>query len=261
MNLDELMIRLTEVTVSAGKRLLEQTVKVNSHKTRNDLLTENDLATEDYIISELKASYPELNIISEEYNPENSLEGFSVVIDPIDGTCNFAVGMELFGIQLAVFDGKECCASIIYFPTSEDTYTAIKSQGAYLNGKPLRVNESALSSDGMLLISDYYDCIDIPMDAQFSLVKSLQRHFLKTRHFGAACVDFTTISRGHGLAYVTYYHKIWDIAPGLLIATEAGCVYGSVNGESYEYGQPGLVLANSKENLELIQKAYREIDL
>ena len=232
---------------------------VNSHKTKNDLLTENDLATENYIISELKRYYPEVNIISEEYNPDNELEGVTVIIDPIDGTCNYAVGMDLFGIQLAVFEDGECQASLLYFPVSGDIFTAEKGKGAYLNGKPLRVDADASPKDGMLFISDYYDSIDIPMDKQFGLVKALQKYFLKTRHFGAACVDFSMIAKGHGVAYITYYHKIWDIAPGLLIATEAGCVYGSVDGGDYRYGAPGLVVATNSNTLELIRRLYREV--
>ena len=258
MNINSLMLRLTEITKEAGARLLSQTVTVNSHKTKNDLLTENDLATENYIISELKKYYPDVNIISEEYNPDNELEGITVIIDPIDGTCNYAVGMDLFGIQLAVFDDGVCRASLLYFPVSGDIFTAEKGKGAYLNGKPLRIDTDASPKDGMLFISDYYDSIGIPMDKQFGLVKSLQKHFLKTRHFGAACVDFSMIAKGHGVAYITYYHKIWDIAPGLLIATEAGCVSGGLDGE-YRYGEPGLVVATNSETLELIRRLYREV--
>ena len=98
-----------------------------------------------------------------------------------------------------------------------------------------------------------------PFDKQFELVKHLQNHFLKTRHFGAACVDFSMLVKGHGLAYITYYHKIWDIAPGLLIATEAGCVVGALDRDTYEYGRPGLVVANNKATLDLILHTFQNI--
>ncbi len=261
MDISSLMSRIEEVTRAAGDMLLSQTVTVASHKTRNDLLTENDLAIENFIIAELKKTHPDIHIVSEEYNPDNTLDsGVTVVIDPIDGTCNFAVGMDLFGIQLAVFDRGVSVGAILYFPVTGDVYLAEKGRGAFLNGKPLRVNEKAKPSDGMLFISDYYDSIDIPFDKQFALVKELQQHFLKTRHFGAACVDFSMLVKGHGLAYVTYYHKLWDIAPGLLIATEAGCVFGAVDRDTYEYGRPGLVVANSRSTLDLILNAYQRIE-
>lgn len=259
MDISGLMSRIAEVTRAAGEKLLSQTVTVASHKTKNDLLTENDLAIENFIIDELKKTYPDINIVSEEYNPDNALDdGLTVVIDPIDGTCNFAVGLSMFGIQLAVFTENVCRGAILYFPVSGDTFTAEEGKGAYLNGKRLWVNKEAKPSDGMLLISDYYDSIDIPFDKQFALVKDLQKHFLKTRHLGAACVDFSVLAKGHALAYVTYYHKLWDIAPGLLIAREAGCVCGAVDRDAYEYGRPGLVVANNRENLDLIIRTYRE---
>ena len=258
-DLGGLMDALSQIAVAAGQKLLQQSVTVNSHKSRNDLLTENDLWTETFIIDELKKQYPNVHIVSEEYNPDNVPQGLSVVIDPIDGTCNYAAGLPLFGIQLAIFLDNVCIGAILYFPSAKKLYLAQKGQGATVNGAPLKVNQAAAAGDGMLLISDYYDAISIPFDKQFALVKALQSSFLKTRHMGAACVDFSMLAEGNGLAYVTYYHKIWDIAPGLLLAQEAGCVYGAVDADSYEYGRPGLVVANNEENLQLILRAYQNL--
>ncbi len=233
---------MASVAHEAGQELLCQTVRVVEHKTRNDLLTQNDLDTENLIIRRLRELCPDVNIISEEYNPDAELEGTTIVIDPIDGTCNYAAGIDLYGVQMALFEGETCVASVMYFPTSGDMYTAQKGQGAYKNGQRIMVNRDIAPKDGILIISDYYDNIDIPMDDQFKVVKSLQGKFLKTRHFGAACVDFAMMANSNAQMYITYYHKIWDIAPGLLIATEAGCSYSMVDGSPFEYGKPGLVV-------------------
>lgn len=254
---------LTEAMVhavrKAGELLLSQSVVVNSHKTANDLLTENDLQTESFIIKELKKRFPDINIVSEEYNPDARAEGVAVVIDPIDGTCNYAKGLDLFGIQLAAFEGGECVSAVIYFPVSGEMITAEKGSGAYLNGKRLTVDKTQKAADGILLISDYYEGMDIPFDTQFELVKALQKKFLKTRHLGAACVDFSMMAKGHAVAYITYYHKIWDIAPGLLVSVEAGCVFSHLSGREYSYGEPGLVVANNEENLRLILESYNNL--
>lgn len=250
---------MTEVTLEAGKFLLSQTVAVNNHKTANDLLTQNDLETEEFIIARLHQTHPDVHIVSEEYNPDSTPEGLTVVIDPIDGTCNYAVGLPLFGIQLALFDGGECLGAVLHFPVSGDTFTAEKGQGAYHNGKRISVNPETPAGDGVLLISDYYGGMDIPMERQFDLVQALQSYFLKTRHLGAACVDFTTLAKGHALAYITYYSKLWDIAPGLLLAREAGCVAGYLPGGDYPWWAPGLVVASSPEILEHILKTYNSL--
>ena len=204
----------------------------------------------------MKKTHPQLNIVSEEYHPDNDPGGITLVIDPIDGTCNYAVGMDLFGIQLAVFADKVCQGAVLYFPVSGDLITAQLGKGTCFNGKPITVNRQASASDGILLISDYYPDLSVPMDQQFRLVQLLQQQFLKTRHFGAACVDFSMLVKGHALAYITYYHKIWDIAPGLLAASEAGCVYGSLVEDRYTYGNPGLVVANNPQTLQAILDAY-----
>lgn len=246
MNYCAMVDIMEQVARETGEALRSQSVRVMEHKSKNDLLTENDLWTEDRIIRQLRDRCPDINIISEENNPDSPLNGMTVVVDPIDGTCNYAAGIDLYGIQLALFDQQTCVGAIIYFPTSGDTYRAIKGEGAYKNGNRLQVNRDIPNSDGILLISDYYDNIHIPMDKQFDLVKSLQGKFLKTRHFGAACVDFVMLAESKAQMYITYYHKIWDIAPGLLIATEAGCEYSMVDGCRFEYGKPGLVVRSKK---------------
>lgn len=258
-NMNLLFETVKEVAVEAGKLLLTQTAIVNSHKTKNDLLTENDLMIENFIIGKIREEYPDINIVSEEYNPDNLPKGETVIIDPIDGTCNFAAGLDLYGVQLAIMKDGACLYSVLYFPESDNLFTAEKGKGAFLNGKRLVVNDKTSSRDGMLIISDYYDNIDYDFDNQFELVKRLQKSFLKTRHFGAACVDFSFIAQGRALAYITYYHKIWDIAPGLLLAQEAGCVSARLGSEKYEYGKTGLVVANNPKNLRMILESYAEL--
>ena len=255
----DLIVYCEELIKEAGERLLRQTVAVTKHKTANDLLTENDILTETFLVSSILEKYPNVNIVSEESNADKPLKGISVVIDPIDGTCNYAVGTGRFGIQMAIFEETECVAAYLYFPVPKKLVTAVKGEGAFCNGERLMVNKEQSSKDGMLLISDYYGNIDIPMDKQFDLVKALQPVFLKTRHYGAACVDFGELIYNRALAYVCYYYHLWDIAPGLFIAKECGCVYSFVDGNEYTYGVPGLVVANSQETLDKIVSAYKKL--
>lgn len=250
---------LAQILEEAGKLLLAQTVQVAAHKTANDLLTQNDLLTERFLMEKITSLLPQANIISEETSADKELKGLSVVIDPIDGTCNYAVGTQRFGIQLAVFEEQTCVAALLHFPSTGKTLWASLGGGAWCNGRALTVDTSASSGDGMLLLSDYYANISVPMDTQFELVKQLQPVFLKTRHLGAACVDFASVVQRQALAYICYYYHIWDIAPGLLIAKEAGCCCSLLDGSDYRYGTPGLVLANSPETLQRITETYKKI--
>ena len=247
---------LEDILRKAGKKLLAQEVVVSCHKTKNDLLTENDIAIENFIVEKIRKYDPSAQIVSEENYADGPLTGRCYVIDPIDGTCNFAAGLTLFGIQVAYFEDGEAKASILYYPVKGDILVAIKGEGAYWNGKRVKVDKCAQAKDGMLIISDYYGDVEIPMDRQFALVQALQPKFLKTRHFGAACIDFSYLVCGNVLAYVTYYSKIWDIAPGLLAATEAGCVFSAVDGTDYRLGNAGLAVANNEENLGIILESF-----
>ena len=107
LNYTKLLSLIERVARDAGKYLLTQTISVKNHKTRNDLLTENDLVIENFIIDGIRKEYPDIHIVSEEYNPDNDLDGLTVVIDPIDGTCNFAQGLSLYGTSAAA----RCCIS------------------------------------------------------------------------------------------------------------------------------------------------------
>lgn len=250
---------LEEILREAGRRLLNQDATVSCHKTKNDLLTENDVAIETFIVGEIMKLDPTADVVSEENYSNGSIAGRCYVLDPIDGTCNFVAGLPLYGIQIAYFEDGVAKASVLHYPVNGDTIVAVKGEGAYWNGQRIKVDGSASAGDGVLIISDYYDDVPVPITKQFDLVRALQSKFLKTRHFGAACVDFAMLARGNALAYVTYYSKVWDIAPGLLVVAEAGCVFASVDGADYHYGNAGLVVANNEKNLQLILKQFAEL--
>lgn len=250
--------QLERIVREAGKKLLAQEVIVSRHKTKNDLLTENDILIENFIVEQIKKLDPSASVVSEENYASGSLTGRCYVVDPIDGTCNFAAGLTLYGIQIAYFEDEVCRAAVLYFPASDNILTATYGGGTFWNGVRVHVDTAAKAEDGVLIISDYYGDVSVPMHKQFSLVEALQPSFLKTRHFGAACIDFSLIVCGHALAYITYYSKIWDISPGLLAAKEAGCVYAATDGSPYRYGEAGLVVANNEENLRLILQKAKE---
>ena len=107
IDIEELFFDLKKIVKKAGSFLLSESIEIEKHKNVNDLLTKNDIETETYILKLLKSKYPDINIISEELNAESTIKDVTVVIDPIDGTCNYAAGLDLFGIQVAIFNEKE----------------------------------------------------------------------------------------------------------------------------------------------------------
>lgn len=237
-----------------GRKVLEGASRhAVAFKSVNDLLTEADLSLNAYFVSEISKAYPEAAIIAEESDNDLLSSRLTFVVDPLDGTCNFARGIPLHGIQIAVFENGVCVESLIGLPQFNRVYHARLGEGATVNGEPLRIDSQVPSCEGVLSLSDFYhEEKDISFENQFRLVSSLQGDFLKTRLFGAACVDFTYLAEGLSQAYLCFYRHIWDIAPGLLIAKEAGAKHARLTGEPYEYLDESLVVANNEETLDLI---------
>lgn len=227
--------------------------KILNHKTANDVLSEADLRLNEYFCSNIGREYKDADIIAEESSNSEMTDNLTFVIDPLDGTCNYSLGLRLCGIQIAVFKNKECLLSLIGLPHFSEVYYAIKGSGAYFNGERLFADSSVPASDGILELSDFYSVnSDICIGDQFTLVKNMQSSFMKTRLFGAACVDFTNLAKNKAQAYICYYRNIWDIAPGLLLVKEAGLLYSGI-GKEYAYGDHSLIVANNRETLEYIK--------
>ena len=223
------------------------------HKTPNDLLSEADVELNNYFVSAIKNEYKNAHIIAEESENESLTDELTFVIDPLDGTCNYSMQIPLCGMQIAVLEHKEVIMSFIYLPNSDEMYVAKKGEGAFLNGQRITADKSIKHNDGVLLTSDYYlEEKDISLENQYLLTKELKLDFLKTRLLGASCVDFSYLATSKAQAYICYYRQIWDIAPGLLLAKEAGLLVKRINGFDYHFNDESIVIANNEETLDLI---------
>lgn len=252
----EIINNLEKVLLSAARRYLSKGVKIHSHKSTNDLLTDVDVNMQTYIIGKIEDIYPNITVYAEEKSNMPIGNELTIVLDPLDGTCNFSTGIPLYGVQAAVFDNKDIVASIIYLPRYSWTFKAIKGEGVTLNNIPLILNKVTKQEDAIIEISDFYYNIEIPYETQFRLIRELQNYFLKTRLFGAACWDFAMLATGKVQAYLCYYHEIWDIAPGLLIVKELGMHVGTLTGE-YCLGDSSLIVGADKVYIDCIRDKYK----
>ena len=264
MNNYKLIIKeVKQIFIDAYNLYMKTPAKVLEHKSVNDLLTDVDLNVSNYLIQKLKSTFTNCNVISEENDDDIKTKYLNntFIIDPLDGTCNYASNNSLFGLQLAYYLENECVLSCIYLPVFNEFYYAIKNEGAYLNDHQITINNNTLTTDGVLGLSDFYSTHPYHIDKQFNIVKALQKTFLKTRLFGAACIDFTSLATNKINTYICYYYHIWDIDPGLLLATEAGCVYKKTifeNKEGEDYIQ--LIVSNNQTNLDTVLKIVDKIN-
>lgn len=185
------------------------TVKIKGGES--DLVTNLDVKIEEFLIAQIKKNYPEFDIVSEEKNCNKTVSENCFIIDPIDGTINFANNLPLWAIQVACVKDGETVASVINMPRIKEFYYADKS-GAYLNGEKISVKE--------VPIKNSLYAIDGNNNLQAML--RMRKHSSNRRNFGGVCVSmaFTAAGRIHGAVFRS--DKPWDYAPGLFLVKMAG---------------------------------------
>lgn len=247
-DLNKDIIFIIDMLKDAECRYMWQKSEV-SKKGKFDLVTDIDYSIEKFIKRMIKKHYPKDVIIGEEYTPNNHLGKISWTIDPIDGTVNYAHGVPLYGIQVALLYEREVTASVIYLPECGEIFWAIKGQGAYMSyegvdGTILKTERNAKLEEAIVHMGD------IPHDNKLRIkeletIGNLSKKVSKIRMHGAACVDFTSIVTGKSDGYVVFTKNLWDICPGLLICKEAGAIITNTKGEDYRFVDEGLVVSTS----------------
>jgi len=191
-------------------------------KADRSVVTEADLAADRMIAKHLKKNYPNDGLISEETHPAYLLDHENFrnppepiglwVVDPLDGTTNFSLGLHYWGVSIARLVNGWPDIAVLYFPLLDELYTAQKGAGAYLNGDPLQVKP--------------------PQESRISFFACCSRTFrrydvsiqYKARILGCASYTFCTVARGIALLGFESTAKIWDFAGGWLLLQEAGGV-------------------------------------
>ena len=222
-------------TVKSASELITPEFEVKSKGTFGDLVTNFDLEIEKFIISKMKKEYPTFDIISEEFNTNGSLTDNCFVIDPIDGTINFANGLPLWGIQVACVKNGETCAAVIYLPKLSTLYYADET-GAYCNDKPIKVN--SLSPERSLYVVD-------GLDKMAAMVR-MKRFSQHARDIWSEAVIHSWVADGKLGGVVFKGNSYWDYVPGQFIVKMAG---------GYIYNEPYVhIAANSKEFADILLK-------
>ncbi len=210
---------LLSIVKEAEKISREQFIVEDKYGAENDLVTNLDTKIESFLISKIKESYPEFDIVSEEFNSKKEITKNCFVIDPIDGTINFANNLPLWGIQICCVEGGKRVAAVIDLVRQNELFYADET-GAYLNGRKIhaRSNElgkSLYSIDGSNNIPAY---------------QKMRKYSSQRRNFGAVCVSCANVAAGRIQACVYRSDKPWDYEPGLFICQMAGAYTKNVSG-------------------------------
>ena len=225
-------------------------------KSAFDLVTEVDVNIEKHLTEAILAAFPGDKIHAEEMSSTQEITGRTWVIDPIDGTNNFAHDIPTYGIQCCLFDGGEPRMAIIWLPCQDELYTAIEGQGCYLNGQKVTVNKAFTADTAVISVGDFTHKSDRLAALQYKAVGYLYPRVAKLRMYGAASVDYAWFVSGRLAATVFTTRNLWDIAPGILLSREAGAIIMGLDGKPYDYSKEGVMLAANEEIADLMQKAF-----
>ncbi len=229
------------------------------YKGKHDIVTDADVETEKAIVKVIGDYYPEDEILAEESSDHTSLpKGRVWIIDPIDGTTNFAYDFPVYCVSIALYIEGTPEIGVIIEVNLDEEFTAIRNKGAFLNGKPIKVSDLQDPDKALIGTGFPYNDYSIVQD-YFRLFESLIGEVQGIRRPGAAAYDLCCVAAGRFQGFYEYSLKAWDVAAGALIVQEAGgTVTDWKGGDNWLFGQR-LVAGNTGVHQYLLDKISENI--
>lgn len=206
----------------------EQDHQVN-YKGLIDLVTEIDHQSEDFLIGEVQHHFPGHHILAEESGALDGVGEHLWLIDPLDGTVNYAHGVPMFCVAIAYAYQKRVMLAAVYDPMRDEMFTAERGKGAWVNGRLLHVGGVQDLQKSLLVTGFPYDTWAMPRN-NFDYFTKLGKMTQGVRRLGSAALDLCYVGAGRFDGYWEMAVKPWDVAAAGLIAEEAGAKVTNVDG-------------------------------
>jgi myo-inositol-1(or 4)-monophosphatase len=244
-----------ETAREAGHLLLEKFGRIATVTKKGDinLVTEADLASEALIMERIRSYYPKHSILAEESGEAIVVGGdanWKWIIDPLDGTTNYAHGYPCFCVTIALEHEGDVAIGVTFDPTRGELFAAEKGQGATLNGKPIRVSATENLGDSLIVTGFPYD---------FKRKDDFARHltaFLMqsrgVRRDGSAAIDMAYVACGRFDGFWEEGLNAWDMAAGKLLIEEAGGWVTGYDGEAFSIYKPPVCASNGRIHKEML---------
>lgn len=218
---------LEDVTDRAGRSIMsyfQGSFRIDLKDTRPggiDIVTDADRASEDIILGSIRREFPDHDILTEETETNSTGSSWLWLVDPLDGTVNFAHGIPIFSVSIALMNNGILVAGMVYDPTRTEKFRAIRNDGAYLNGNQIRVSQADGLNKSIIATGFPYDRAYSPVNnvAEFSRVVTRVGGI---RRGGSAAIDLAYVSCGRLDGFWELKLKPWDMAAGMLLVEEAG---------------------------------------
>ena len=252
--LKPMFIAATKAARAAGRLLKSKAAakKRITYKGKVNLVTEVDTLSEAAIVSYLAANFPDHSFLAEEGGMRKSGSGFQWVIDPLDGTTNYAHGYRIYSVSIALRHFESTVLGVVYDPNLDELFGAIENCGAFLNGRRIRVSTTSSLSRSLLATG-------FPYDVRESRNNNLD-HFSNfavraqaVRRGGSAALDLCHLACGRLDGFWELKLEPWDTAAGALIVKEAGGKVTDFSGGSFDIFKKEILASNRKIHREMLK--------
>jgi myo-inositol-1(or 4)-monophosphatase len=245
------LLKATEAGAAELKRFFNGSFVISNKEGINNLVTEADHAAEKAIMQVIQTEYPDHFILSEETGEIIQDSTYKWIIDPIDGTVNFANGIPICCVSIGLEKEGEMIMGAVYNPIMNEFYFAEKGVGATLNNQKIEVSKKTAVIKSCLVTGFPYTYLDAP-NGPIQVFEKLIRRGVPVRRLGSAAIDLCWVAAGRFDGFYEHNLQAWDSAAGFLIVEEAGGKVTDFNGKAYSPYQPHLVATNGKIHDELL---------
>ena len=217
----------------------------------NDLVTQADEESEQAIFEVIRKDFPDHYILSEEAGELKMDSNIKWIIDPIDGTVNFANGIPICCVSIGVEQDGEIILGAVYNPLLNEFFFAQKGFGATLNENRIQVSDKTDLKRSCLVTGFPYSYLDVP-NGPLQVFEQLIRQGIPVRRLGSAAIDLCWVAAGRFDGFYEHNLNAWDSAAGFLIVEEAGGKVTDFKGDYYSPYQPNLLATNGKIHNDLL---------
>lgn len=232
--------------------------KITNKEGINNLVTEADHAAEKAIIEVIQQAHPDHFILSEETGEIKTDSEIKWIIDPIDGTVNFANGIPLCCVSIGVEKEGQMILGAVYNPFMNELFFAQKGMGSFLNEKKISVSDKSTVIKSCLVTGFPYTYLDSP-NGPIQVFEKLIRQGIPVRRLGSAAIDLCWVAAGRFDGFYEHSLQAWDSAAGFLLVEEAGGKVTDFEGNYYSPYQPHILATNGKIHDELLMVVQGKI--
>ena len=208
-----------------------------------NLVTEMDARAEAEILGRLRGAFPDDAILSEEHGAAAGSSGRRWIVDPLDGTTNYAHGLPVFGVSIALAAERRIVLGVVYDPTRDELFVGERGLGATLNDAAIRVS-AATTLDASLLVTGFPYNIRQTHDTNLAEYAVFSVRARAVRRLGSAVIDLAYVACGRFDAYWELRLGAWDVAAGGLLVEEAGGRLTGIDGKPMDVDAPTLLASN-----------------